>query len=1016
VSDAFNYSGFKPSALRSGGDITAVVELSGDPVAKVEAKRGKKLSSSEKAAIRADLKGKQQGVKARAQAAGGQVLYDYQDAYNGVAVRVPVNALASLVGAPGVVAVHPSLRVERENVAGVQYIRANEAWSDTGFTGAGQKIAIIDTGVDYTHANFGGPGTPEAFEDNDGTVIEPGTFPTAKVVGGTDLVGDDYFASSDDPARQVPHPDPDPLDCNGHGSHVAGTAAGFGVLDDGTTFGGPYDATTYTNSFRIGPGVAPQASILAYRVFGCEGDASDAVVVAAINQAVADGATVISMSLGSPFGRADTVDSVASDNASLDGVVVVAAAGNAGPSAYIHDSPGASDRTISAAAIDASSATFPGATISFSGGGSIVAQNSNDATLPGTPMQVAVLRTSYPSGPVSLGCDPAEYTNYPGGVVGKLVVTLRGTCARVARAIYGQKAGAAAVAMINTDAGYPPFEGPITSNPDTGEKYTVTIPFLGVRGVLGPAETADPDTLVAAEGQTATLSATTVPNPGYQRLASFSSGGPRNVDSVLKPDVIAPGVSVLSTLIGSGNEGTRISGTSMATPMTSGSAALVRQAHPSWTPEQVKAALMDTANNTTAKILGYNIRTGGSGVVDARRAVDTAGLITTQAGRGNLSYGAEALSAAYSETLPFTIQNTSGSPTTYDLSSAFQSALGATLTLSASSVTVPAHDSRTVNATLALSPVAVAALPGAEASIFGTLQNIRGTVTATPQSTGTGIYPLHIPFLVAPRGLSNVTVVPKTDFKPEPGGPKFSSKVTVTNSGIHGGSGEVYAWGIQDANDVTHPEDSMDVRDVGVETLPATALDPSLSADDRALIFAVDMYGRWSNASTSEIDVAVDTNGDSNVDFFVVGVDFGALTTGSFDGRFASFTLDPDGNIIDAWIADAPMNTGIALLPVVASEIGITSDHSSFRYSVAAFSIVPGGLVDATSTAEFDAFDPAVSSGDFATLDPGASTTFTLSYNQSKVAHTKPLGWLVVTPDDAAGAAEADEIPFKPKK
>lgn len=336
------------------------------------------------------------------------------------------------------------------------------------------------------------------------------------------------------------------------------------------------------------------------------------------------------------------------------------------------------------------------------------------------------------------------------------------------------------------------------------------------------------------------------------------------------------------------------------------------------------------------------------------------------------------------------------------------------MTLSAPNVTVPAHDSRTVNATLALTAAGVAALPGAETSNFGALVTVRGNVTATPQSTGTGIYPLHIPFLVAPRGLSNVTVGTKTDWTPQPGGPLFTANVTAANSGIHGGSGEVYAWGIQDANDVAHPEDSMDVRDVGVETLPGAAL--GASDDDRGLIFAVDAYGRWSNPSVSEIDVAVDTNGDNNADFFVIGVDFGALTTGTFDGRWASVTLDAEGNRIDTFVADAPMNTGIALLPTVASEIGITSDHSSFRYAVAAFSIVPGGLVDTTSTATFDAFNPAVSSGDFATIAPGAGTTFTLSYDQSKVAQTKPLGWLVVTPDDAAGPAEADEIPFKPKK
>jgi minor extracellular serine protease Vpr len=1004
---AVNYTGFKPGSLGSKATVTAIVQMQGDPVAKVEAQRGRKLTKAEKDSIRNDLEAKQQDVKSRAQCAGGTVLFDYQDAYNGVAVRVPASALPSLASAPGVASIHISRSVERENIPGVQYIRGNEAWTaGTGFTGTGQKIAILDTGVDYTHANFGGPGTPQAFTSNNGTIIEPGTFPTSKVVGGTDFVGDAYDASSDDAARTIPHPDPDPLDCNGHGSHVAGTAAGFGVLANGTTYPGPYNGTTYLNSFRIGPGVAPNASILAYRVFGCEGSASDDVIVAGINQAVADGATVISMSLGSVFGRADAPDSVAADNASLDGVVVVAAAGNAGPSAYITDGPGASDRTISAAAVDSSGPEFPGVTVALSTGQTIVAQNSNEATLPSGALPVAVLRTSYPSGPVSLGCDPAEYANYPGGVAGKLVVTLRGTCARVARAIFGQKAGAAAVAMINTDAGYPPFEGPITSNPDTGEKFTVTIPFLGVRGVLGPAATADGDNLVAADGGSATLAPTTVPNPGFQHLAGFSSGGPRNVDSVLKPDVAAPGVSVLSTAIGTGNQGTRISGTSMATPMTSGSAALVRQAHPAWTSERVKAALMDTANNTD-KLLGYNVRTAGSGVVDARRAVDTVGLITTQAGRGNLSFGAEALTAAYSETLPLTIQNTSGSPLTYNLTSAFNgSALGATMTLPSVPVTVPAGGSQTVNATLALSAAAVAGLPGAEASNFGALTTIKGIITATPTVSGASIYPLHIPFLVAPRGLSNVTAS-TPNFGPQPGGPLFSANVQLANAGIHAGSAEVYAWGIHDANDVAHPEDSMDVRDVGVESLDA-------GGGDRLLVFAVNNYGRWSNPATSEIDVAIDTNGDNNADFFVVGVDFGAVTTGTFDGRFASLTIDTAGNIVSAFIAEAPMNTSTALLPALASDMGLTSAHSSFRYAVASFSIVPGGLVDTTSTAEFDAFDPPVSNGDLVeSIGPGGSAPLTLSYDRSKVARAKTLGWLLVTPDDATGAAEADEIPFK---
>src|SRR5262249_18821262 len=194
--------------------------------------------------------------------------------------------------------------------------------------GEGIKIAIIDTGADYTHANFGGPGTVAAFNAafaHSTQPADPALFgPNApKIKGGTDLVGDDYNAS--DPAHNTPHPDPHPLDCNGHGSHVAGTAAGFGENADGSTFRGPYDANTPKHSFRIGPGVAPLADVFAVRVFGCAGSTN--VVVEAIDWAVQHGMNVISMSLGADFGPENTADAEASEAAAEAGLIVVAAAG-----------------------------------------------------------------------------------------------------------------------------------------------------------------------------------------------------------------------------------------------------------------------------------------------------------------------------------------------------------------------------------------------------------------------------------------------------------------------------------------------------------------------------------------------------------------------------------------------------------------------------------------------------------------------------------------------------------------
>ncbi|MEP7335414.1 MAG: S8 family serine peptidase [Actinomycetota bacterium] len=1008
IPDAQNLSGFKPASIDPSRTSSVIVEVSGASVAEHEAearKRGQTLSKAEKARIRQELAQRQQGVKERIVALGGAVLFDYQDAYNGVAAKIAAKDLVALAAAPNVVAIHPARTFERDNTAGVQYIEGNDVWADTGNTGNGVTVAIIDTGVDYTHANFGGPGTEAAFDANNGTIIEPGTFPTAKVTGGTDLVGDAYDASSDDPTEATPHPDPDPLDCNGHGSHVAGTAAGFGVLSNGTRYAGPYDASTYSNSFRIGPGVAPEASIQAFRVFGCGGSASEEVIVAAINAAVLAEADVINMSLGSPFGRTDEPSAEASNNAVDAGVVVVASAGNSGSGAYITGSPAAADKALSVAALDASSPTFPGVILQTTAG-PITAINANGASIPGGSFPIKVLRAADNS--VSLGCDKQEYIDQ--NVTGKIVVTQRGVCARVARAVFGQQAGAAAVVMINSNSGLPPFEGEITGNPDTGEQYTVTIPFLGVRGVLGPAATADGDNLVASDGTSTTMTSTTVANPGYQFFASFTSGGWRNVDSMVKPEITAPGVSVVSTGVGTGNRAATMSGTSMAAPMTIGAAALVIDANPAWTAEHVKAALMNTANATSAKILGYDPRRGGSGVVDVRRAVDTAGWVSTSNGRGTLGYGYnESSTAVYTEMQQLTLHNSSGSSLTYNLAAAFVPGApigAATMAFSSNPVTVPAGESATVDATLSLN---AAALPAAAVSNFGALQSVRGAVVATPTSAGAGIYPLRTTFALVPRGLSNITAGPATPYTKGSGGTRETT-VSFTNAGIHSGDVGIYAWGISDPNDVSHPEDSMDVRNAGVQVFPGE--DFGSTPEDRGLVFAVNVFGYASNPSVSEFDIAIDTKGNSAPEFYVVGVDFGAVTTGSFDGRFASVIFNAAGEQVGAWVATAPMNGSTIELPVLASELGLDTGSDKLRYWVTSFSIVPEGIVDTTGVGQFRVYAPPVSTGAFLSLAPGETKSTILSVDRGKLAGSPVLGWLAVSLDDARGSAQVAEIPI----
>jgi minor extracellular serine protease Vpr len=1010
---------FVPASL-SDRAVHVVVELSGDPVAvhsRNAKSQGSKLTPAQKDAIRQQLRAQQSALHGPLANAGARIVGEMQDAYNGVHVIVPQKNVGQLASLPGVAALHAVRTFNLVNVNGVPFIGGPKAWGGFGVTGAGVKVAVIDTGIDYTHADFGGPGTVAAFDTAKAASTAPANpalfGPAApKVKGGFDFVGDAYNAN--DP-NSVPVPDPNPLDCNGHGSHTAGTAGGFGVLSNGNTFRGPYDADTVSShSWNVGPGVAPNADIYAYRVFGCAGSSN--VVDLAIDRAVADGVDVISMSLGSDLGGTDDPTSVASQRAVDDGIAVIAAAGNAGAGAYIVSSPSTANGVLSVAAMDGSVPTFPGGHFALSTGKALDALNANAATFAdGTTLPVVVVPDASQPGGVSLGCSVAAFQ--AANVSGKLAVVQRGTCARVAKAIYGRDAGAAAVAMINNASGYPPFEGDITSNPDTGQSVAkVTIPFFGIKDTVTGT---DGMNLIAADGGSVTLTNKPVANVGYKVVASFSSGGPRNPDSAPKPEVIAPGVSVTSAGIGTGTGGIVESGTSMATPMTAGTAALVKEAHRNWNGSQIKAAIMNTADpglNT-----GYNVRRAGAGVVQAQKAVNSSVLATTMDQLDSIAFGHVPGSGDFATQKAFTLTNY-GSSTTYNLTVAPNgSQLGASVTVSPASVTVPMGQTVTVHVSLSMSAAAFAALLSDDTFSVGPggVLTARGEVVATPVGNASDNQTLRIPYVFVPRGLSNVVAGAPAPFAKVQGSPGvLASSLPLTNNGIHSGTADFYAWGIHDDNESGNPND---VRDVGIQVLPGPVLGGTDA--DRSLVFVINTYGRATNQTVNEFDILIDNNGDGVADFVVIGVDLGAVLTGSFNGQMASFTFDAaTGAIIDAFFADAPMNGSLIELPALASELGLSAKtmakhkgplRQKFAYSVNAFSLVPGlpaAPVDTTGSATFNPFNPAVSSGDFATLAPGASTTIPLTIDRDQQLTTPARGWLVVSVDDASGAAQAAEV------
>ena len=748
---------FRPMLAQPQRPVTVMLQLAGEPAVRAGVTKSAQQSQAK------TLRTAQAAISAAVTRQGGKVQARYQYAYNGLRVRTTTGKLEALAAIPGVIAVRPIRVYDRTNVNGVPAIGAPTAWQQTGATGAGVLVAVIDSGIDYTHANFGGPGTEGDFTSNDPATVEAGTFPTPKVVAGHDFAGNLYDPEADD-GTQVPVPDDDPLDCDGHGSHVAGTVAGMGVRADRATYRGLYNSSTIGDGsgFVVAPGVAPEAKLVALKVFGCEG-ATDLVVdalewVAAYNVGHMVGIDVVNMSLGSPFGNYADPDAVASNNLVGAGVVVVASAGNEGSVPYITGAPAVASRAISVAALDAVP-TLPMATIELTGGNQ---PGLNMNAYPGLPVGATLDVLEDGSGGVKLGCDAADFT----GTSGKIVAVKRGDCVFVDKGANAAAAGAVGIIVINRDDvpadALPAFLG---SNPDIFD-----IPMIGTTNTVQAA-------LLAADGQAVTLSAAgVVTNPTYRQITGFSSSGPRWGDSALKADVAAPGASIFSTAVGTGWNGTSLSGTSMAAPMTAGAAALVVQAHPAWTPLKVKAALVNTADATS--VVGYTPLRSGSGAIKVDRAARATVVATTSDGTATLSYGYVRATTAWSSAKTITITNDGSQSAGYTLA-----ASNSLVKLSATSVTVPAHSSVNVTATASRAASHVAAMCSPDRWVSNAcsgLYSISGAVTATPRYVRAGQYALRVPYLLVPRGASNVTSTRSSTWTKS--GTKISGRINLANT------------------------------------------------------------------------------------------------------------------------------------------------------------------------------------------------------------------------------------------
>ncbi|KAI9223852.1 peptidase S8/S53 domain-containing protein [Blastocladiella britannica] len=447
--------------------------------------------------------------------------------------------------------------------------------------GEGVKVGIIDTGIDWQHPAFAIPGqTCTEFKG-----------PGCRVQYGLDLVGDNY--DSNTPGKDVPVPDADPMDCNGHGTHCAGITGG------------------YDNVFE---GVAPGIVLASYRVFGCTGSTSTDTIVAALESAYEDAMDVVSMSIGGGHVGADFAEGLAVDALSAGGTYVVSAASNSGTSGYSYvTSPSTSSLGLSVASYDN---TFVGM------GSSIISGAPGLNQVPTAYSDVAfevnkafpVIRSQFPNDSLIDGCNvagvsPFKADQFKGGVA----LIRRGTCTFVEKATNAQAAGASGVIIYNR---LPEVLAAGSLGP------TITIPVAFFPGTEGQKLW----TAAAAPGVTfkATADLAYVPNANAGLPSDFSSWG-LDVNLRIKPEIAAPGGAIFSSYPRASGSYSVLSGTSMATPYIAGVTALYVQVNgPSQGTDsylEYQRRLMGTARPSAVpgNVAGSveSVAKVGAGLVDA---------------------------------------------------------------------------------------------------------------------------------------------------------------------------------------------------------------------------------------------------------------------------------------------------------------------------------------------------------------------------------------------------------------
>ena len=869
-----NLTGEVPKALESFVQAHAlmIIELVDPPLAAYKKdlqNQGATPSQHDMETYRHQLEQKQATLAQELRSMDVRVQSSYTIVYNGFRARIPVKRLSEVRKMPGVKAVHPAPEHKPMLKNSVPLIGAKRVWDDLDYAGQDMVIAVIDTGIDYTHSSLGGSGDPDDYATNDPDLVEPSSFPTAKVIAGYDFAGTEYDAgcTSDQEAAglctSTPLPDPDPLDENSHGTHVASIAAGV-------------------SSGKVSPGVAPEAKLMALKVFGESGSTNltmDALEWAADNYQDHGTPHVINMSLGSPFGTGSGPDITAANNAADLGMVVVASAGNSGNVSYITGSPGTGTKVISVASSTTGGITGP--TVTTDGLDPMIYQPNGFDNNTGQFEDPVVAPLGY-AGNLSGAADDklCDISGLGSNALnGKLALIQRGGCTFSTKVNNAHALGALGALIFNNSS-----DDRLTM---AGDPVHIPAGFLAQ---------SDGQLLITKDSQQTTVSSqddvTTIPDPytPADEIAEFSSRGPRGVDSFLKPEVTAPGVNIFAANMGSGTDGISMSGTSMAAPHVAGAAALIKQANPAWSPEDVKAALMNTSVDLADST---PIPRSGSGRIDAFRSVSTETLCIGDQDLVGLSWG---LIPGSTDNLVLqkTVQvfNLSTGQQSFDNGWAFQPGAltaGAQISVQPAQVDIAPGSSADITATLTLDLTSILT------AFSQVLEEYYGFITLSPNlgsSQGGSSPSLQLPVAFLPRPFAQLEVnMQERIADPASDVARFTA--------AHSGPTPSHLWVYPALIHNLHNSQSMsgpgDVRLFGMNF--AGWVDASYGD---MLEVAINTWDAWHVPQHyfAEFDLHLDIDQDGSFDYIDFNFNYGRITGSGDDNQWVALQLDLSDGMI----------------------------------------------------------------------------------------------------------------------